>query len=150
MWCKLSGGAAIVALLLVSGCSIVPDLTKLRERAEQGDVKAQNCLGLRFYRGTWVRGDKTEAAKWFRKAAEQGYLKAQFNLGLCYVKGEGVVADVVEAYKWFYLAGLAGDQPARTEYLKLAKVMTTEQVAEAQMRAKQCFQTKGPVQSAKG
>jgi len=149
MRCKLLGCAAIVALLLASGCSVVPDLTKLRERAEQGEVKAQNSLGLRYYHGTWVRADKTAAAIWFRKAAEQGYLKAQFNLGLCYYKGEGVVADVIEAYKWFYLAGLAGDEPASAEHLKLAKVMTAEQVAEAQLRAKQCLQTKAPVQSAK-
>lgn len=127
-------GALVVALLL-AGCGVMPDLAALRARAEQGDVKAQNCLGLRYYHGTWIRQDKAEAAKWFRKAAEQGHVKAQFNLGLCLYKGDGVVADLVEAYKWFSLAERAGDVPSGEQCLALAKLMTAAQVAEAQARA---------------
>ena len=129
-------GALIVALLLLAGCGVKPDLAAVRARAEQGDVKAQNCLGLRYYHGTWIRQDKVEAAKWFRKAAEQGHIKAQFNLGVCHFKGEGVAADLVEAYKWFWLAECAGDAPAGEQCVALAKLMTAAQVAEAQTRAK--------------
>ena len=123
-------------MLLLAGCGIMPDLDALHARAEQGDVKAQNCLGLRYYHGTWMHQDKVEAAKWFRKAAEQGHVKAQFNLGVCHYKGDGVGVDLVEAYKWFWLAERTGDKPAGAECLALAKIMTAAQVAEAQARAK--------------
>jgi TPR repeat protein len=116
----------------------------LRARAEQGDARAQNGLGLRYYHGTWLRQDKVEAAQWFRKAAEQGHVKALFNLGVCHYKGEGVGADLVEAYKWFWLAERAGDKPAGTECLALAKLLTAAQVAEAQARAK-LYRPKSPL-----
>ncbi len=60
-----------------------------RKAAEQGHVKAQRMLGLRYATGKGVPKNYTEAVKWFRKAAEQGYSMAQFGLGSMYKQGWG-------------------------------------------------------------
>lgn len=44
-----------------------------RKTAEQGDAKAQWCLGRCYESGDGVIQDKDEAVKWYRKAAEQGH-----------------------------------------------------------------------------
>ena len=51
-----------------------------RKAAEQGDVRAQNNLGVRYENGQGVGKDINEAVKWYRKAAEQGDAKAKENL----------------------------------------------------------------------
>ena len=43
----------------------------IQERAELGDVEAQNSLGAMYSKGEGVPKDYTEAVKWYRKAAEQ-------------------------------------------------------------------------------
>ena len=84
--------------------------------AEQGDVRAQNKLGMLYAEGRGVDEDHAEAVKWFRKAAEQGFAAAQFNMGFCYENGRGVYKDLTEAVKWYRKAAAQGHSKAR-EYL---------------------------------
>ena len=56
-------------------------LREWRALAEQGDVTAQNNLGVMYRDGEGVTHDYAEALKWFRKAADQGDAHAQTNLG---------------------------------------------------------------------
>jgi len=82
-------------------------------------------------------GSKTElCANWFRKAAMQSLAEAQFNLGLCCVKGEGTKQDYVEAYAWYQLAANTRDGAAKSRDA-LEKQMSSEQVADAEKRAKE-------------
>ena len=67
----------LLCFLLVS-CGEEKEKT-IQERAEEGDVEAQNKLGMIYYNGEGVPKDYTEAIKWYRKAAEQGYAKSQNN-----------------------------------------------------------------------
>jgi len=48
--------------------------------AEQGNVDAQNNLGVMYYSGEGVPRDTAKAAEWFKKAAAQGNADAQANL----------------------------------------------------------------------
>ena len=48
--------------------------------AEQGDVNAQNNLGVMYFQGQGVPQDYKEAAKWLRLAAVKGNKTAQKNL----------------------------------------------------------------------
>ena len=43
-----------------------------RKAANQGFVRAQYNLALKYYYGDGVAQDKAEAKKWFQKAAAQG------------------------------------------------------------------------------
>jgi len=88
-----------------------------QERAELGDVEAQNSLGWMYYKGEEVPKDDVEAAKWFRKAAEQGVAIAQRNGAMLYANGKGVPKDMTEATKWIRKAAEQGNADAK-EWLK--------------------------------
>lgn len=94
----------------------------------------------RYSKGEDVPQDHAEAVKWFSMAAEQGNQKAKVSLGYMYKNGQGVPQDYVQAHKWYNLANvgrLIGED--REIYIKdrdrVAKKMTSEQVAEAQRLA---------------
>ena len=129
---------------------------KTHAQAEEGDVPAQYFLCL-MYQGTDVAQDSIEALKWCHKAAEQGYPlaqyelgvmyrieqkaaaqgvpEAQYNLGLMYDTGRGVPQDYVQAHKWANLAASKGYKEAVKTRDSLAKLMTPDQIAEAQRLA---------------
>jgi uncharacterized protein len=111
-------------------------ISSFRKAAARGDAKAQNNLGFMYSEGQGVARDYKQAMSWYRKAAAQGDAGAQNNLGLIYYKGEGVAQDYyVEAYKWWTLAGENGYADARKSRETVEKLMTREQIAEAQRRA---------------
>lgn len=85
------------------------DLTATRRAAEQGNVAAQNALGVMYQRGQGVAQDYAEAMRWYRRAADQGDDAAQFNLGGMYDDGEGVTQDYAEAVKWYRRAAEQGN-----------------------------------------
>lgn len=101
--------------------------------------------------GHGVAKDRVAAVKWYLLAAEQGEASAQTSLGFKYWQGEGVPKDYVLAYKWFNLAAALGDPNvfapsgdlvfgatfaagARDD---LAKLMTPDQIAEAERLARE-------------
>ena len=107
-----------------------------RLAADQGEVQAQYCLGMMYYRGEGVPQDYVQAAKWYRLAADQGYAHAQANLGLKYSNGRGVPQDYVQAHKWYNLAAAQGDAVGAKNRDLVAKRMTPQQIAQAQELAR--------------
>jgi TPR repeat protein len=107
--------AVLVALVLLNvSCEVqTPEIDALRARAEQGDVEAQNNLGLMYDNGEGVPQDYAEVVRWYRLAAEQGLASAQFNLGLMYDTGYGVPEDDAEAMRWHRLAADQGQAQAQ-------------------------------------
>jgi TPR repeat protein len=114
----------------------------LKNRAAQGEAKAQTILGLMYYEGRGVPQDYAEALKWFRLAAAQGDALAQHNLGLMYAKGYGVPQNHIEAHTWFTLAAASyTSKPNRDRAVAArdteAARMTPAQIAEAQKLARE-------------
>jgi TPR repeat protein len=112
--------ALLCAAGLVFACGCAPPSDKeqklfleYKAKAEKGDVKAQNSLGLCYNTGYGVKQNNTEAVKWYRKAAEQNDATAQYNMGICYYDGEGVEKDYVEAVKWFRKGAEQNDAEAQ-------------------------------------
>jgi len=112
-------------------------LKLLRPLAEQGVAEAQYKLGDMYDNGLGVPQDETEAVKWFRKAAEQDYGLAQFQLGIRYLVGRGVPQDYVLAHMWLNIAAAPGDETAEYARDNAAKLMTPDQIAEAQRVARE-------------
>jgi TPR repeat protein len=108
-----------------------------RKAAEQGKADPQYYLGLMYVHGEGMPQDNTEAAKWFRLAAEQGDASAQSSLGWVYYQGEGVPQDYVLAHMWLNLAAAGGDKNAVKARDLVAKLMTPDQIAEAQRMARE-------------
>ncbi len=106
----LAGAALFAGLSWLSGwAQSGPDLEKLRARAEQADVEAQNTLGSAYNDGkAGLKQDYAEALKWFRRAAEKNFAPAQYNLGLAYELGHGVPADDRQAFKYYLAAAEQG------------------------------------------
>ena len=103
----------------------------LRKAAEQGDATSQYHLGFAYN----VPQDNAEAVKWYSLAAEKGQANAQTNLGLMYANGEGVTQDYVQAHKWYNIAVINGEGIGRQEKDNIEKLMTPDQIAEAQRLA---------------
>ena len=80
--------------------------------------------------------------KLYRKSAEQGHSSAQLNLGVMNGKGQGVLQDNVYAHMWLNIAASTETGDVITHRNKLAKEMTTEQLAEAQKLARECVKKK--------
>jgi TPR repeat protein len=88
--------------------------------------------------GQGVIQDYKAVVKWYRLAAEQGGDHAQFYLGLMYANGEGVIQDYTRAHMWWNIAASQGHEEAMENRDKVAKEMTSLQIAEAQKLAREC------------
>ena len=122
--------------------NFVRSIGLFRPLADQGDADAQTTLGIMYQAGHGVPKDDAQAVKWHRLSADQGYARAQYHLGGMYENGLGVPKDAVEAHKWFNLSAArasADEKDVRDLAVKerdrVARMMTPEQIAEAQKRA---------------
>ena len=110
-----------------------------RPLAEQGEARAQNNLGVMYDNGYGVLQDYAEAVRWYRMAAEQGNATAQNNLGVMYENGRGVLQDAVLAHMWYNIGSANGNVFGSENRGAIEPLMTREQVADAQARARRCM-----------
>lgn len=121
--------------------------------AGQGDVESQWATGQMYLTGRGVSQSDIEALKWLRLAADRGEADAQLDLARMYKDGKGAPQDYVKAHMGANLAASRGPDRApwrpltpdgrsktRRYYTELrdelAALMTPEQVAEAQVLAR--------------
>ncbi len=118
-----------------------------KEFAEQGDVAAQNNVGVLCETGTGIYRGDGPATIWFRKAADQGLPNAQWNLasilaadlmaGQVSYDPEDEGERLIEAYMWVTLAAAQKYPGASDGARRLRKHMTADQIAEAQRLARE-------------
>jgi hypothetical protein len=138
---------ALLGLIFYRGYGVPQDFAEtlkwFRRAAEEHDAGAQFYLGLMYSKGHGVPEDYAEGAKWYRLSADQGNPEAQYNLGVLYSAGEAWQADNVSAYMWFSLAAAhfpVSDPRHNTAVSSrdlIGKLMSREQIAEAQRRARE-------------
>jgi uncharacterized protein len=130
------------------GANAPPIIYELVEKAaKSGFAVAQFSLGvMNFPIGDpsfdAEKGKPVQALVWYRRAAEQGDIAAQVALGFAYAQGIGVVQDYIEADKWFNIAASRAKSADEltdiaSHHNKLAHVMTSSQIAEAQKLARE-------------
>jgi TPR repeat protein len=130
------------------GANAPPIIYELVEKvAKSGFAVAQFSLGVMYYpigdpSFDAAKGNTAQAVVWYRRAAEQGDIGAQVALGLAYAQGIGVAQDYIEADKWFNTAASRAkgeDELAdiASRHNKLAHVMTSSQIDEAQKLARE-------------
>ena len=115
-----------------------------RKAAEKDSKTAQMLLGFCYKNGEGVATNEVEAIRWFRKAAEHGDQSGQYMLGFCYQYGKGVQSNYVEAHKWFNLAADQDYEIAKRTQSEVGRLMTKEQIAEAQRLAREFKPQKTP------
>lgn len=99
--------------------------------ADAGLPEAQSNLAFFYFHGLGVQRDYPEAARLLRLAAERGLPIAQANLGFLYETGKGVPLDYVNAYSWYSRAIAAGDTSSLHRRKELARIMTQDQLRQA-------------------
>ena len=81
----------------------------IQTRAEQGDARWQEALGLKYLLGDGTPHNPTEGLKWLRRSADQGFLPAIDDLGEFYWLGSyEVPQNDVEAVKYLQKAADSG------------------------------------------
>jgi hypothetical protein len=108
-----------------------------RKAAEQGEARAQCNLGVMYAEGRGIAKDEAQAVVWYRRSAEQGAASAQCNLGVMYALGRGVPEDPVQAHVWLSLCSIQGNKDVAAALDRLAKLMTSDQIAEAERLARE-------------
>jgi len=111
-----------------------------REAAEQGNVYAQNFMGVSYANGEQVTADAVKSTRWFRKAADQDYAPAQTNLGMAYAIGFGIKQDAEPAKVWLQKAAEQGEVIARYS-LGLSHEHGKREVAIKKFAAKMLYRT---------
>lgn len=108
-------GALTMVLLFGTGGSIVtgagfddPNVKAMHDmvnglnaKAERGDPKSQNDLGMINLFGFGGNQDLATARGWFQKAADQGYPESMVQLGNIYENGLGIKADPAKALELY-------------------------------------------------
>ena len=108
------GRNVLLSALLLSALGLrAESIDDIRQKAEQGDAKAQVVLGDCYLTGTGVDNNTAEAVKWYIKSAGQGYAEAQQNLGELYYYGIGVTNDVFKAVEFWTKAADQGNSTAQ-------------------------------------
>lgn len=127
------------------GDGVVEDTGKAlswyRLAAEQGYTLSRITLASSYLYGEGVAQDYTQALYWYRELATDGYPFAYSCLGEMYENGTGVAQDYVTAHMWYNLAAATGDEDFRKKRDSVAKLMTSDAIAEAQQRARICKQS---------
>jgi TPR repeat protein len=104
--------------------------------AEDGMAEAQYNLGLIHHHGRGVAANPALALEWYRKAAEGGYDRAQYRVAEMYEAGTGTAKgkkDLVQARLWFTMAEEQKYLDAKKRRKRVAKAMSPEQIAMADM-----------------
>ena len=92
-------------------------------------------LGMIFHNALGVERDPLQAALWWKKAADAGDADGQAMLGAAYHLGAGVPRDPVEALALLLRARASGSGLAEPFIASAQKVLSDDQLAEAQRRA---------------
>lgn len=113
-----------------------------RKAADAGKIDAIFTMGIVHEGGIGVPRNLTEAANWYKKSADRGFYAGQLKLANMYGKGQGVKKDLAQSYFWYSVAEKTAPRQNNDRFEipiikdKLASLMTKEQVAEADRKAK--------------
>ena len=76
----------------------------LEKLANQGNVKANYELGIRYYQGIGTEVNYQKAITHFERALNAGYNKASYYLGMIYYNGKGIGTDYQKAKQYFEMS----------------------------------------------
>ena len=109
--------------------------------AKQGHADAQNEIGIMYYEGEGVPTDYNKSFQWQYKSANQGHAQAQAEVAAMYGLGQGVPQqDNIRSYMWYNLASANGNEIATEKKEKLSKLMSPEEIAQAQRLSSEKFE----------
>lgn len=131
--------------MYVNGRGVLQDFARasgfFHQACEGGNARACYQLGEMYESGQGVLQDYSRAAELFRQTCESGSVGGCHRLGLLHRDGLGVDQDNLRAHALFNIDASYGHGTARTNRDTVARLMTPQQIAEAQALARQCSET---------
>lgn len=115
IWISICGAGLICALAIGLHFRFRAHSRQLRAahalqlQAEHGDSNAELELSRKYFSGTGVSQDYSQALLWAQKAADHGSANAAAAIGSWYYHGLGVSQNVSEAFHWYGVAAAEGD-----------------------------------------
>jgi len=88
---------------------------------------------------SFSKGHHHTAYRGLLELSNKGSSISQYFLGVMYIDGEGVLQDFCRAHMWLNIASSQGHKSANQQLDKLTKLMTANQIAEAQKLARKCL-----------
>ena len=107
--------------------------------ADNGSASAKNNLGLMYSKGVGVEKDTVVAFKLISEASAQGDSNAQANLAAMYFSGIGTSKNLILAHAWSNISSSLGNAAASLLRAKVSKLLSPEDIVEAQNVAKKCI-----------
>jgi TPR repeat protein len=130
-----------IGVMFYRGDGLAQDYEEARKvftsAAEKGSSTAALNVGKMHRYGQGGSRDYAQAIKWFRRGADAQEQFCMLSLADMYEKGQGIPQDYVEAHKWYNIVAATGWDMFAEDRDKLAKLMTPEQIAEAQKLARE-------------
>jgi TPR repeat protein len=111
----------------------------MSEAAAQDFGPAKTIMGLFYDLGRGVPRNYVEAVRWYKLGAAKGCADAWSNLSGMHEDGKGTPKNYIKAHMWanLYSAKDTGSYSTHRRDL-LEKIMTKEQIAQAQQLAARC------------
>lgn len=113
-----------------------------RKSADAGKLDAIFTMGVVYEGGIGQARSIGEAFKWYKKSADRGFYAGILKVANMYGKGQGIPKDNAQAYLWYSIAELRAPKDSNDRYElpivkdKLSTLLTKEQVADAERKAK--------------
>lgn len=105
----------------------------LEKSANGGNARARGQIGALYATGTGVTQDEMKASYWLLKAANQNVRQSQRFMVERFYYGLGVPKDITQSFLYAALCTRQGDAVCQEQTAILAKEMTPDQQARAQM-----------------
>ena len=105
----------------------------LEEKAEKGDAKAQNDLGIAYLLGKGVEKNRKKAFEIFKKSNDQGNIVAGYYMGICLGSGDGVEQNKEKAV--YYIQKAADEGLVEAENTLAGIYFTGEGVEKDEAKA---------------
>ena len=93
--------------------------------------------GRLYAGGVGLKQDDEKASALYLLAAERGHPGAQYAIGRAFSTGRGLEQDYVAAHMWMNLSAASGTEEAVKDRDVYSKLMTPEQIAQAQKLARE-------------
>ncbi len=87
---------------------------EVTKRADSGDVKAQNSLGVMYETGEGTEQNYELSIKWYLQASNAGNAEAMANVARMYIQGSGVSKDVDLGLEWMKKSADSGFAAAQS------------------------------------
>lgn len=113
-----------------------------RKSADAGKLDAIFTMGIVYEGGIGVPRNGPEAFNWYKRSADRGFYAGQVKVANMYAKGQFTKKDIPQAYLWYAIAERSAPRTGNDRFEipiikdKLSALMTKEQVAEMDRRAK--------------